>query len=142
MAGALGDPARAPRSLLGQVWGFGLVSGLGLTLDVVVFAVLVLTAGVTPFWANLAGAALAVTFVFCASVRRVFADRGGFLIGRFLVYAAWQAVGITAASWLVDHLALHLPALAAKLAMLPLTFSANFLVMRAITRRAPPMTSP
>jgi putative flippase GtrA len=121
--------------LLGRIVGFGGISALGLGLDCGLFILLV-AAGAPPLLANLASAGTAVTFVFFASVRRVFRFRGGAVWARYLAYALWQAVAVTAASVAIGALAAHggLPPLACKLALLPLTFAANYLVMALLTR--------
>ncbi len=129
----------ATHRLFTRVLAFGVVSGLGWLLDFGVFTLL-LHVGATPFLANAAGAALAVTWVYAASVRRIFRYRGRFLIAKFLLYAGWQVVGVTAASWGVDRLA-HTGALTpiwAKIAITPLTFVANYLFMAWLTRPAEP----
>ena len=138
----LGSACRAPRSLIGQIGGFGLVSACGLALDCGLFALLVHGSGLAPGWANALSAGAAVTFVFFASVRRVFADQGGLLLLRCLLYGAAQITLVAGASiavgWL--HRCGCWP-LVAKLAILPATFSCNFLLMRglvALTRGQAP----
>ncbi len=77
-----------------------------------------------------------MTFVYFASVRRIFSYGGRFLFGLFLAYLAYQAVGVTAASLAVAALSAELvsPAIS-KLLILPITFSANYLFMSLLTRR-------
>jgi putative flippase GtrA len=119
---------------LSRIFRFGLVSGVGLTLDVCLFAVLVRT-GMRPGWANLISAGAAVTFVYFASTRRVFAYEGRFLYELFLVYVAYQLLAVAAASWAVDALVrFGMFPVVAKLAILPVTFSANYLFMRFLTK--------
>ena len=116
---------------------FGFVSAAGLALDFVIFLALI-GLDVAPFVANAASATAAVTFVYFASVRRIFSYRGGFLLGLFAAYLAYQAAGVTAASLAVAYLSDHyLPPVAAKIAILPVTFTANYLFMALITRRSP-----
>lgn len=114
---------------------FAAASGIGLLLDLGLFLLLVLTK-LTPTQANLVSATAAVTFVYFATVHRVFSYRGRFLVPLFLVYLAYQAAAVTAASVAVGYLARYwfLPAIA-KLVILPVTFSANFLFMSFLTRR-------
>ncbi len=114
---------------------FALVSGTGLALDFAVFAIL-LRGGMTIYPANLTSAACAVTFVYFASVQRVFSYRGQFLFGLFAAYVAYQIAGITLASMAVAALAqTGLSALLAKFTILPVTFGANFLFMMMLTRQ-------
>ncbi len=136
-----------------RIGRFGIVSGLGLLMDFCISVVL-REAGLPPFWANLCGAACAVTFVFIASVRHVFnASRTG--RGRkYAAYMVWQAIAVPTASFVialltpaassaVAHVARWLPEAAAhamqarpgvafiiaKAAFTPVTFYANFLFM-------------
>jgi len=118
-----------------KVWHFGLVSGAGLILDIALFLTL-LSLGVSAFLANLASSAAAVSFVYAASVRRVFRYRGRFLFGMFAAYGVYQCAGILAGSWAVQALVrLALVPAAAKIAILPVTFSANYLFMQWLTSR-------
>lgn len=114
---------------------FAVVSGTGLALDFVVFLSLIWF-GVGSFTANAISGTCAVTFVYFASVRRIFSYGGRFLFGLFLAYLAYQAVGVTAASLAVAALSANLfPPPISKLLILPVTFSANYLFMSLLTRR-------
>jgi putative flippase GtrA len=117
-----------------RVLAFALVSGLGLALDFCLFLALV-EAGARAGWANLVSASAAVSFVYFASVRRIFAYEGRFLLALFLLYLGYQALAVALASWAVDALTalLREPALAKGL-ILPVTFSANYLFMSFLTR--------
>ena len=125
--------------LVRQVIAFGWVSLIGVSLDTGVFLGLV-EVGVRPFWASVVGASLAVTFVFFASVRRIFEDRGEFLAAKFAAYVAWQVFLIAAVSVAIEWLVADggLRPLWAKLATLPVTFGANFVFMKWLTSRARP----
>ncbi len=123
-------------SLPRRLTGFGLCSAAGLTVDCGLFLVLTWHAFLAPEWANLLSASAAVTLVYVLSVRRVFAYQGRFLLARFLVYALYQVMAISLASWGVGALArLGLWPIAAKLLILPFTFLCNFAAMHAITRQ-------
>lgn len=122
------------RNIIRSVLQFALVSGTGLGIDFAIF--LLLTAvGVAPFLANLVSGACAVALVYFASVRRIFSYEGGLLLHLFAAYVVYQAVGVTLASlavaWLVRH---SLSPALAKLAILPVTFSANYAFMWLLTR--------
>lgn len=112
---------------------FALVSGAGLGLDLGLFVALS-SSGVAAFGASCLSSAAAVTFVYAASVRRVFRYDGGFLASMFAAYALYQLCGILLGSWAVSALvgAGLVPA-AAKIAILPVTFSANYLFMCWLT---------
>lgn len=117
-----------------RVLRFGIVSGVGWAIDFAVFALLV-HGGASVLAANLVGASLAVTWVFAASVRRIFAYDGRFLFGRFALYAAWQVAAVAAASLAIDLLHRHagIGPLLAKILVTPLTFACNYLFMAWLT---------
>ncbi len=123
-----------PRKFL-QIVKFAIVSGVGLGLDFVIFIALV-SASAEPFWANLVSGGAAVTFVYFASVRRIFSYAGRFLLPLFALYMLYQCLGVTTASWAVAAIAEHASPLVAKLLILPVTFSANYLFMSYLTRSA------
>lgn len=111
------------------------MSGLGLAMDFAVFFALI-WAGLSPFGANAVSGACAVTFVYFASVRRIFSYRGRFLLGLFAAYLIYQVCGVTVASLLVQFLAAnYVSAGLAKILILPLTFTANYLFMSLLTRK-------
>lgn len=128
----------ASQTWLTRVVGFALVSGAGLAIDFGLFLAMVELFGVRAGPANFVSAAVAVSFVYFVSVRRLFAYEGRFLLSLFALYLVYQFLAVTAASWAVDWLVadVHvLPALA-KIIILPVTFTANFLFMSFITRRS------
>ena len=119
------------RVLVGQVVGFFGTTVLGLSVDLLLYAVL--TALGVPAWAaNLTSSAVAVVVVYVAATR--FAFRATSTVPRFLLFAGWYALSITGFSlliqWGVDTLGLH-PFLS-KLASLPFSFAANFLFSRSL----------
>jgi putative flippase GtrA len=112
---------------------FALVSGAGLGLDLGLFVALS-SFGAAAFGASCLSSAAAVTFVYAASVRRVFRYERQFVPAMFAAYAFYQLCGILLGSWAVSALvgAGLIPA-AAKIAILPVTFSANYLFMFWLT---------
>lgn len=121
-----------------RVGRFAAVSGIGLALDFALFLTLV-GLGIVPFAANAFSGACAVTFVYFASVRRVFSYRGSFLLHLFVAYLVYQVCGVAAASLAVAYLAEEWvsPGLA-KILILPVTFTCNYLFMALLTRKAKP----
>ena len=117
---------------------FGVVSGVGWALDFLVFSLFV-HLGTAPALANAIGATLAVTWVYAASVRRIFRYGGASLRGTFAAYAAYQVVGIAAASWAVGALVevVGVQPLLAKVLVTPCTFLANYLFMAWLTTSPP-----
>jgi hypothetical protein len=129
---------------LARIVKFAGVSGAGLCLDYAVYSALC-ASGIPAGWANLVSAGLGVTFVFTVSARRIFsAER--FLFGLFAIYAAYQVVAVSTASWLVGE-ATHLldgRYLIGKTLVLPLSFTANYLFMSWLfgaRHRAEPATA-
>lgn len=118
---------------------FGLISGLGWLLDFVVFSLLGL-AGLRIAVANGVGASLAVTWVYFASVRRIFAYEGRWLYGKWLLYLGYQLVSISLFSCLIEWLAMQfgLSGILSKILVTPATFATNYLFMLLLTRPAVP----
>ncbi len=118
---------------------FAGASGAGLVLDFAVYTALN-EAGVRPGIANLVSAACGVTFVFLVSAHRIFETDGDRFLGRlFAFYATYQVVAIVLASLAVDGVTSLLDGayLAGKLAVLPVTFAANFLFTSWLLRPRP-----
>jgi putative flippase GtrA len=122
------------RGHVGRLALFAAASAVGLGLDFLLFLAFV-AGGATPGIANALSSGAAVTFVYFASVRRIFRYRGRFLLGLFGAYLAYQAVGVGLGSWAVAALAAYWPPLLAKLMILPVTFPANYLFMSLLTSR-------
>jgi GtrA-like protein len=119
-----------------KVFGFGIVSGVGLALDLALFLVFI-AVGINPGYANFLSASAAVTFVYFVSTQKVFKYRGQFLFVKFIIYVAYQVFAIAAASWVIAALIVQwkfTPAIA-KLAIIPVTFSVNYLVMHVLTSK-------
>lgn len=117
-----------------RIFRFGITSGVGLAIDVGIF--IALTASQLPSGlANFISATCGVTFVYFASVRRIFSYRGEKLFVLFVAYLAYQAAAVTGASWAVAILAEIMLPILAKLLILPVTFSANFIFMHFLTRQ-------
>ena len=115
---------------LTRILKFAGVSGAGLCLDYAVYSLLC-ASGLAAGWANLISASLGVTFVFVVSARRIFAGSDRFLLGLFAVYAGYQVLAVSAASWLVGEATHVLDGryLIGKTLVLPLSFTANYLFM-------------
>jgi hypothetical protein len=112
---------------------FGLVSGIGLSLDVALFLTLV-HAGVGAFAANIVSSGAGLTFVYCASVRRIFRYDGRFIVPLFAAYVFYHVCGTLFVSWVISGV-VHLgvaPAIP-KVGILPATFTANYLFMSWLT---------
>lgn len=124
------SPGASPRgrAVPVKLLRFAGASGAGQALDIAIYAALC-ELGVRAGLANLLSAACGVTFVFFVSAHRDFEGEGRFLPRLFLAYAAYQAGAILLASLAVDGLTTTLGGayLGAKLAVLPVTFAANFL---------------
>lgn len=94
-------------------------------------------------WANMISASVGVTFVFVVSARHIFESEDHFLVGLFALYAIYQVLAISGASYLVHVFtdAFDGRYVLGKAAVLPLSFSANYLFMswlfRSSSRRSP-----
>ncbi|MFW5654100.1 MAG: GtrA family protein [Roseicyclus sp.] len=141
---------------LSRFTGFAAVSGTGWVIDVVLTMALV-QLGVAPFWASMAGAGAAVTFVYVVALRAIFGVGGRIGARGFPLYVLWQVCAISATSALVAVLAGLLAAPgeatldrlvpegaadplawasgAAKALVTPLTLLSNFFFMRLLTKR-------
>ncbi len=114
---------------------FAAVSGAGLAADILIFLGLI-ELGLSALLANAISATCAVTWVYFASVKRIFSYRGQFLVRLFVAYLIYQALAVLAASGAVELLASTvLSPLAAKLMILPITFTANYAFMAWLTRQ-------
>lgn len=114
---------------------FALVSGMGLVLDLALFLLLV-RSGVHPFVANMVSSGAGLSFVYWSSVRRIFRYHGRFIVPLFAAYVSYHTCGTLVVSELISLL-IHagVPPALAKVGVLPLTFSANYLFMSWMTRR-------
>ena len=122
-------------AMIGRILGFGGISAVGLGVDCILFTALA-AAGLPPAGANLISATVAVTLVFAVSLRRIFAYRGVAVWPRYFAYIVYHCVAVVAASLAIGLLVerLSFAPLAAKLALLPLTFAANYLMLALLTR--------
>lgn len=114
---------------------FGLISGIGLALDVGLFLTLV-HAGLSAFEANVVSSAAGLTFVYCASVRPIFRYDGRFIVPLFAAYVFYHVCGTLFVSWVISGV-VHLgvaPAIP-KVGILPATFAANYMFMSWLTAR-------
>src|SRR5690349_25009638 len=91
MLNLLFKPTR--RGHLARIIRFAVVSGTGLALDVALFVMLV-TAGSAPFVGSVLSSTAAVTFVYLASVRRIFRYDGRFIPFMFAAYSLYQFLGL------------------------------------------------
>lgn len=137
---------------------FAVVSGTGWLIDVGLTLALV-AAGLAPFWGSVLGSLTAVSFVFVVSQLATF-DVERVRTDRYAPYLLWHAVTLPLASALVAGLAgliegpvagilprlpegvaaalpgpLALAAGLAKVAVTPVTLTANFLFMRWLVER-------
>jgi putative flippase GtrA len=131
-----GCQAAPLRANLRRVLAFAVVSGSGLAIDTAIFFVLI-TLGWPSGAANICSAGVAVTFVYFTSVYRIFNYAGRFLLPLFVVYVVYHVMAVLTASAAIEFLARSgLHPLLAKLLILPITFAANYIAMRLITRSA------
>jgi hypothetical protein len=112
---------------------FGLASGIGLALDIALFLALV-HSGVGAFGANIVSSAAGLTFVYCASVRRIFRYDGRFIVPLFAAYVFYHVCGTLFVSWAISGVVrLGVAPAIPKVGILPVTFTANYLFMSWLT---------
>ncbi|MGY1746347.1 GtrA family protein [Blastococcus sp. SYSU D00695] len=119
-----------------QFLRFLLGSGLGLLVDLGVFAVAV-RLGAPPWASNVVSAGCAVVVVYLFVTRYAFS--GGRSRASFAAFVAWYAVSIAVFSTGIELLHEHTgwaPFLC-KLVSLPPSFAANFLFSRLLLHRSP-----
>lgn len=127
--------ARMPRAVH-ELMRFLLGSGLGLTIDLLVFAAGI-RLGAPPWLANLVSSGCAVVVVYLFVTKYAFASERSRLT--FVLFVGWYVVSIAVFSTLIDLLHVHTgwaPFLC-KLLSLPPSFAANFLFSRVLFRSAP-----
>ena len=123
---------------------FIVLSGLGWLCDLVSFALLIKACGLPDFAANFISSYVGITFVWFASLGRVFGVLG-FRTGRFLfVYWVFQFFSILAYSQFLHMVVGDLNTtklfsgeveIAAKIIVTPFNLITNFLFMKALTFR-------
>jgi putative flippase GtrA len=111
---------------------YTLIAGIGWILDFSIFGCLV-HLGAGAGWSNLISAGVGVTWAYFMSTRHVFGYQGHFLWPKFMVYVGYQVLAVSLASLAVSLLQAWWPtslgALAAKVAVTPFTYYANFVFM-------------
>ncbi len=122
------------RRLVRQVLSFVLGSGLGLTADLLVFA-LGVRLGAAPWLANVVSAGCAVVVVYFFVTKHTFAaerSRTGFLL-----FVGWYVVSIALFSGFIEvlHAQTGWAPFVCKLVSLPPSFAANFVVSRLLLHR-------
>jgi hypothetical protein len=81
---------------------FTVISGIGWLIDLATMAALV-DHGTSPFWANMAGASVAIVFVFFTAQKHLFINADGLIGRKFVYYLIYQSAAVPLAS-LVIHL--------------------------------------
>lgn len=114
--------------MIARLVKFAGASGVGLFLDYLVYTLLC-RGGMDAGWANLISATVAVTFVFVVSARHIFEGEHRFLYRLFMLYALYQVVAVSAASYAVDHMTEVFDGryIWGKTVVVPFSFFANYL---------------
>jgi putative flippase GtrA len=118
-----------------QLLHFSLGSGLGLAVDLALFA-LGVHLGLQPWVANSISAASAVLVVYFFVTKYAFA--GGRSASRFVLFVGWYVVSVLGFSVLIDllHEATGWAPFVCKLVSLPPSFAANFAASKFLFGRA------
>jgi putative flippase GtrA len=118
-----------------RAFRYGLVGGAGLLLDFSLFMVLV-QAGIGPFAANIISSGTTLTTVYFVSVKQIFRYDGHFILPLLAVYLTYHFCGTILFSWVISRLVdLGVAPPLAKIGILPVTFTMNYLFMSWLTAR-------
>lgn len=124
---------------------FGILSGIGWLLDLSTFVFLTKVCSVPISYANIASSYVGITFVWFASIKKVFRAYSGRWGGALFVYWAYQAVSILFYSGLIAYCANRLPGLyttdaivrnagvICKVLATPVNLVTNFIFMKALS---------
>lgn len=109
---------------------FSLTSGIGWLVDVSLFTWLVFLK-ISPFYANLISAGIAVSYVFFVSTRHIFIRDQRYMVGKFLGYLVYHIVAVFLASAAIQGLygILEVHPLICKIIVTPFTLYINYIFM-------------
>jgi putative flippase GtrA len=118
---------------LKNLFHFGIFSGIGLTMDVTLFYIMVHILSFNVILSNIISAFTAVTFVFLTSNRIIF-KQSDFSYVKYIVYIIYQAVAIISFSFLIKLLIniFSLPPVVSKIIVVPFSFLLNYFCTRFI----------
>tara|TARA_A100001015_G_scaffold309819_1_gene409972 strand:- start:1207 stop:1626 length:420 start_codon:yes stop_codon:yes gene_type:complete len=112
---------------------FGFFSGLGLTIDLVIFSTLIYL-GVSIFFSNVTAGFFAVSFVYFSSAKYTFIHDSKFLLTKFVGYIFFNIFRVYILSILIVFLTgfLDVIPLYPKIFVIPFSLYMNFLFMNAL----------
>ena len=118
---------------------FGSISLIGLTLDILIFNVLV-TLQIQIFFASLISISCAIAAVYFTSAYKLFAHASTFLFRKFFLYFVYQMFMMLLVSAALDYIhASGIPLISNQLVLkflpLPFTFTCNALVTFLLLRK-------
>jgi putative flippase GtrA len=121
-------------NLIFQFLRFGIVSLIGLVIDVAGFLLFV-QSSIDYFYASLLSSLIAVSFVFLVSGYWIF-RRNKFSIQKYIFWVFYQVLNIIFFSWAIEFLCLsgYSPVIA-KVSVVPASFTLNFFIMRLIAQK-------
>jgi putative flippase GtrA len=109
---------------------YTLIAGGGFLIDLLLFLLLTHLTPLPVFWASVMGILSGASFVYGFATRRIFVAGAGFRWHKWATYMGYMMATMFLWSGVIAALvALGLWPVAAKFAILPLTFYANFLFM-------------
>lgn len=118
---------------------FGGISLIGLVVDFALFNIL-MTLNFQVFEASLISINFAIVVVYFTSANRIFHNKSSKLVGKFVIYAAYQAIMMFAVSLMLAYIhSLEFPIISNQFALkflpLPVTFSCNALITYMLMRQ-------
>lgn len=119
--------------LVSALWGmrhYTLIAGTGWLLDNATYLALIYGLGMPVFWAANIGILLGSAYVYAVATRKIFAGGTGFLWRKWVWFMGFTLITTVFWAWVMDGLTqLGLWPLAAKIAILPVSFYTNFLFL-------------
>lgn len=105
---------------------FGIFSGMGLLIDLLTFYLLT-ESGFYIFWSNMMSSFLAITFVYCTSIRFTF-ENSSHSWKKFFVFVLYYTISIIVFSFFIFKIAniFNLPAIVSKAIIVPFSFLTNY----------------
>lgn len=105
------------------------VSLIGLSLDMIIYYILLYIFNITVFSANLTSSFFAISFVYVMSTKKIFDKKG--TVGSYLIFIVYHVISINIYSYLVFyiHYNYEFTPLISKVLIVPISFITNFIFM-------------
>lgn len=129
--------------IIWQFIKFSGISGVGWVIDVCIYLFMINILNMSPFYSNYLSSTIAVSFVYFASVCKIFNFKDGFNYWAFFIYLIYQFLSISGFSFIIDVLTrystviipaiqLNYHAITAKIVVTPFTLITNYIFMKLL----------